>query len=125
MTILTEDLQGARERRWNIKRLMVFFGTVLAKTPGIKKSKDIRARLLRRMDHWTDGHIRALIEDTCGAVKARGAHSRAIRECDKEQSAAMACYRKVKAVHIQAAFRQATNRGKGGVLHINITDPKM
>ena len=40
---------------------MVFIGTVLAKTPGVKKAKDIRARLLRRMDHWTDGQIRALV----------------------------------------------------------------
>ena len=40
---------------------MVFIGTVLAKTPGVKKAKDKRARLLRRMDHWTDGQIRALV----------------------------------------------------------------
>ena len=52
---------------------MVFIGTVLAKTPGVKKTKDIRARLLRKMDHWTDGQIGALVEDTCGAGKSRGA----------------------------------------------------
>ena len=33
--LLTEELQGARERRWNSKRPMVFIGTVLAKTPGV------------------------------------------------------------------------------------------
>ena len=53
--LLTEELRGARERSWNSERPMVFIGTVLAKTPGVKKAKDIRARLLRRMDHWTNG----------------------------------------------------------------------
>ena len=36
----------------------------------------------------------------------------------------MASGRKVKAGHIRAAVRQSTNRGKGGVLHVNITEPK-
>ena len=113
MIIRTEELQGARERQWNSKQPMVFMVTVLAKTPGVKKSKDIRARILRRMEHWTDGHIGALVEDTCGAGKSRGARAGAISERNKEESAAMAYDRKVKASHIQAAVRQATDRGKG------------
>ena len=122
--ILTEELRGDREQRWNSKRPMVFIGTVLAKTPGFKNSKDIRARLLSRMEHWTDGHIGALIEDTCGAGKSRGACAGAISERDKEESAVMTYNRKVKAGHIRAAVRQATNLEKGGVLHANSTDPK-
>ena len=51
VTLLVEELRGTRERRWNSKRPMVFIGTVLAKIQGVKKSKYIRARLLRRMDH--------------------------------------------------------------------------
>ena len=66
---------------------MVFIGTVLAKTPGVKKSKYIQARILSRMDRWTDGHIGALVEDTCRAGKSRGARAGAISERDKEESA--------------------------------------
>ena len=36
----------------------------------------------------------------------------------------MACDREVKAGHIWAAVRHATDRRKGGVLHVNSTDPK-
>ena len=104
---------------------MVFIGKLLAKTSGVNKSKEIRSRLLRRMDHWTDGHIGALVKDTCGSGKARGARAGAISEQDKEESAAMAYDRKVNAVHIWAAVCQSTNRGKGGLLHVNSTDPKL
>ena len=103
---------------------MVFISTVLAKTPGVKKAKDIRVRLLSRMDHWTDSQIGALVENTCGSGKSRGARAGKISERDKEESAAMAYDRKVNAGHIQAAVSQATERGKGGVLSVNITDSK-
>ena len=69
---------------------MVFIGTVLAKIPEVKKSKDIRARLLMRMDHWTDGHISPLVKDICGAGNYRGAHIGAISKRDKKESVAMA-----------------------------------
>ena len=103
---------------------MVFIRTVLAKTLGVKKSKGIQARLLSRMDHWTDDHIVALIKDTCGAGKSRGARARDISKRDKEDSVAMAYNRKLKAGHIRSAVRQATDRGKRRVLHVNSTDPK-
>ena len=37
----------------------------------------------------------------------------------------MAYKRKVKAGHIRAAVRQATDRGKGGVLSLNRTDARI
>ena len=76
------------------------------------------------MDHWTDDQIGALVEDTCGTGKSRGAHKGKISERDKEESAAMAYNRKVKARHIRAAVRQATDHGKGGVLSVNSTDSR-
>ena len=80
VTLLTEELCGAQERRWNSKHPMVSIGTVLAQILGVKKSKDIRDRLLRRMNHWKDGPINTLVENTCGTVKARG-------ECQGNQQA--------------------------------------
>ena len=76
------------------------------------------------MDHWTDGQIGALVEDTCGAGKSRGASAGKISKKEKEESAAMAYDRKVKAGHIRVAVRQATDRGKGGVLSVNSRDEK-
>ena len=124
VTLLTEELRGSRERCWNSKIPMVFKGTVLAKIPGVKNSKDIRARLLRRMDHWTDGHIGSLIKDTCGTGNARGVCAGAISKRDKEKIDAVAYDRKVKAGHILASVRQATDWVRGVVVHVNSTDPK-
>ena len=76
------------------------------------------------MDRWTDVHIGALVEDTCGDGKSRGARAGAISKRDKEESASMSYDRKVKVGHIRAAVRQTTDCGKGGVLHINSTDHK-
>ena len=49
--LLITEMQGTQERRWNSEHLIMFIGTVLTKNPGIKNFKDIRARLLRRMEH--------------------------------------------------------------------------
>ena len=76
------------------------------------------------MDHWTDVQIGALVEDICGTSKSRGVRAGNISERDKEESAAMAYDRKVKAGHIRAAVRQATDHGKGGVLNVNSTNSR-
>ena len=59
--LFTEEIQGSQERRWNSERPMVFIGKVLAKIPGIKASKDIRVRILRRVDQWAAKAIGALV----------------------------------------------------------------
>ena len=41
ITLFTKELCGARERRWNSKRPMMFIGAVLAQILGVKKFKDI------------------------------------------------------------------------------------
>ena len=113
-TLLTEELRGAQERRWNSKRPMVFIGTVLAKIPGVKNSKDIRARLLSRMDHWKDGLIGALVEETCRTENSCKGRAGEIRERDREEQESTAYGRTIKAGHIRVAVQQATNRGKEG-----------
>ena len=80
VTLLTKKLRAARERFWNSKILIAFIGTVLSKIPWVKKSKYIQARLLRRMDHWTDVLVGALVEYTCGTGNARGGRAGAISE---------------------------------------------
>ena len=103
---------------------MVFIGTVRAKIPGVKKFKGIRARLLRIMDHWIDGRVGTLVKDTCGTGNTRGGLAGSSSEQDKEEIAAMAYDREVKAGLIRVEFHQATDQGKVGVLHVNSTEPK-
>ena len=103
---------------------MVFIGKVLSKILGVKNSKDIRSRLLQSMDHWNDGLTRALVKDTRGTNKARNGHSREISKRERKKRESTAYDQIVKDGHIQAVARQATDRGKGGVLHVNITYSK-
>ena len=107
-TLLTEELRGARERRWNSERSMVFIGTMLAKIPGVKKSKDIRARLLRGVDQWKDGIISDLVKDTYGTGKSHNDRARTISERDHKERTSMAYDQNVKADHIWSAVRHQT-----------------
>ena len=102
---------------------MVFIVTLLSKIPGVKKSKYIRARILRRMDQWTYDLVGALVKDTYGTGKARRGRVGVIREQYKEEHASMAYKSTMKAGHLRAAVRQATDQWRGGALHVNITDP--
>ena len=49
-TILAEEWQGVLNRSWNSERPLVFAHAVLTKTLGVRGSKEIRARITRRMD---------------------------------------------------------------------------
>ena len=76
------------------------------------------------MEHWTDSLVGALVEDTCKMGKSRGDCAGAISERNKEELASIDYDRTVKAGHLRAAVRQATNWGRGGVLHVNSMDSK-
>ena len=81
--------------------------------PGVKKYKDILARIPRRMDHWTDDLTSTLVDDSCGTGQSRNGRSGAIIEEDRKERASMAYKRTVKAGHIQEAVHQGTDRGEG------------
>ena len=48
--ILTAEWQGVLGRSWNSERPLVFAHVVLTKTLGVRRARDIRARITRRMD---------------------------------------------------------------------------
>ena len=103
---------------------MFFIRTVLAKILGVNISKDIWSRLLRRMDHWTDGLIGALVEETCRTGKARNARAGEISERDRKERSSTIYDRTIKAGHIHAAVRQAANRVIVRVMHVNSMESK-
>ena len=49
---LTEELRGARYRRWNMERPMVFMGVILQTTPGGCMAHKIHRRITRLLDLW-------------------------------------------------------------------------
>ena len=81
---------------------------MLAKIPGVKKYKNIRARLLRGVDQWKDGIISDLVKDTYGTGKSHNDRARTISERDHKERTSMAYDQNVKADHIWSAVRHQT-----------------
>ena len=50
--ILTAEWRGVLGRSWNSEIPLVFSHVVLTKTSSVHRSKEIRARITRRMDLW-------------------------------------------------------------------------
>ena len=48
--ILAAEWQGVLGRSWNSERPLVFSHVFLTKTLGVRRAKDTRARITRRMD---------------------------------------------------------------------------
>merc|ERR1711884_89602 len=52
LSLLTEEVKGVRERKWNSERPLVFVVVVLQTDSGVKRLKDIRAKIEGQMDLW-------------------------------------------------------------------------
>ena len=53
--ILAASWRGVLERSWKSKRSLVFSHVVLTKTLGVRRAREIWARIMRRMDLWERG----------------------------------------------------------------------
>eukprot|EP00957_Ditylum_brightwellii_P110884 8457338-Ditylum_brightwellii.AAC.1 len=87
---------------------------VLQTTQGVRKSKDIRRRLTKRMALWEEGRYNALVDDTVTEGRALEGRQRSPQQ--SLDSRARKFNGQVLAGKLRAAVRQATNRGGGGVL---------
>jgi hypothetical protein len=107
------EFGGVRKRRWNSVRALIFAACVLRKSPGVIRARDIKRRVERRLQLWTDGHYDALVQDIIGeamrgASSGRGTADEDIIACKYNS---MVLDRKLR-----AAVRFATNRSGSGVL---------
>ena len=67
--ILAAEWRGVLTRSWNSERPLIFAHVVLTKTLGVRRAREIRARITRRMDLWERGQYAGL----AGDAKAEGA----------------------------------------------------
>ncbi len=77
VSTLAGGFRGIRERRWNSKRALIIAACVLWRSPGVICSQDIKRRVERHLQLWTDGHYNALVQDIVreamrGAGNGRG-----------------------------------------------------
>ena len=61
--ILAAEWRGVISRSWNSERPLVFAHVVLTKTLGVRRDREIRARITRRMDLWERGQHAGLVGD--------------------------------------------------------------
>ena len=47
--VLAEELEGVEERRWNSKRLIVFKAVILQRMTEVRRARDIRQQVERRI----------------------------------------------------------------------------
>ena len=107
---LTQEFQGARERRWNSEKPLVFAAVTLQMTPGVRRSKETWQRLARRVDLWDQGCVSALVDDMEAEIKSR---IQGYRAPDKE-AMVRACNAKVLSGRLRSACRVLTSRDEAG-----------
>ena len=61
--ILTTECRGVLNRSWSYKIPLVFAHIVLTKMLGVRKSRDIRSMILKRMELWERGIHAGLVGD--------------------------------------------------------------
>jgi hypothetical protein len=121
LELLTTEFRGVRQRRWNAERPIVFAAVVLQNTKGVRRSKDIRRRLTRRMDLWAAGRHAALVDDTEAECSSRIGGTRPPAD---EASIARSFNGQVLSGRLRQAVRKLTDRGGGGVLLPDSVDSK-
>ena len=63
MAILTAEWRGVLHWSWNSERPLIFEHVVLTKTLGVRRAREIWARITRRMDLWERGRHAGLVGD--------------------------------------------------------------
>jgi hypothetical protein len=111
ISMLADEFQGVVDRHWNSERPIVFAAVILQKQTGVVRAKDIRARLMSRMDIWEQGRYKALVDDTIVQMRMRPTVT-GVRDKASEGRAFNA---KVLSGRLRSAVRNLTNRESGGV----------
>jgi len=113
LTILTHEFEQVRVGRTsNSEKPLVFVAVILPKTPTVRRAKDIRLRLMQRMDLWEQGEYHALVDDTEVEALSRVGTTMS----PDEEGIARAFNAKVLSGRLRSAVRSLTNRDGGGVL---------
>ena len=111
---LAREFKGVRERQWNSERPLCFANAILQRVPTVTKYKDVRRRMIARMDLWDQGHHARLINDVVDEAN-RGGCGKGKRKLDDE-TLARSFNARVESGHLRQAVRYLTNRDGGGTL---------
>lgn len=111
--VLAEEIERFVAGRQNSERQLLFTSLVLQRDKMVKKGKDIRPLLTRRMDMWEEGKLQALLHEAkrCDRQLATGHRLMTCTQLERSFNRMMLQGR------VRAAVRLLTDRGGSTVLN--------
>jgi hypothetical protein len=107
---VTEELSGIHSRKWNSERFIVFQLVILQKIREVKRSRDVRRQISKRLDAWEKGQTTMLVEDTLRSMES---HLSLKRGHTTPEQRTKTFHQKVLRGNLQGALRYLTEREKG------------
>ena len=118
---LADEMNGIISRKWNAEKMIVFITVILQRSRDIKKSRDIRRRIERRLTEWSQGLFDMLLEDTVRTNLSLIKQKRNGMSDDEVAKQYTSLLLKGK---VRQAVRFATERDKGGIFDRDDLDSK-
>ena len=116
---LAAEFQGIQDRKWNSERPLIFPAVILLTCPDVRWAKDIRQRILQRLDLWDQGKYLALVQNLELEISKR----RVGNFPTDDDTLFRAFNARVQSGRLRSAVRYLTNRDGGGVLLPSDIDP--
>ena len=113
--ILAADWRGVLGRSWKSERPLVFAHVIVTKTLGVRRAKEIWARITRRMDLWERGLHAGLVGDAKAEGAAREVRA-AIRGEEENEAVAQSYHDTVFFGKMRQDVSQATDKEGGGCI---------
>jgi len=120
-SLLADEFDGILSRKCNSERPLVFSMVILQRTRNVRKSKDIKSRISKRLDAWEQGKFDMLVQETERDMKSLLSDKQ--RGTTFEQRAKI-FHQKMLRGDVRGAVRYLTEREKGGVFMPDEIDEK-
>jgi hypothetical protein len=63
LEMLADTMDGILAGQWNSERLIVFQLVMLQRSGDVKQSKDVKRRMTKRLEAWSEGKFEMLVQD--------------------------------------------------------------
>lgn len=111
-SLMADEWEGMLNRKWNSERVLLFGMVILQCNRGVKRSKDIKNRISKRLDAWEQGKFDMLVQETERDMKSLLSEKQ--RGTTFEQRAKI-FHQKMLRGDVRGAVRYLTEREKGGI----------
>jgi hypothetical protein len=118
---VAEELKGIQSRKWNSEQFIVLQVVILQQSQDVKRSRDVRQRIAKRLGAWEKGQFTMLVEDTLRSMEAYLSHKQGTTTPEQRTKN---FHQNVLRGNLRGAVRYLTEREKGGILYPDDIDKK-